>query len=297
MRMLQSMTGYGTAHLESEKYTITIEIKSLNSKSMDLSIRVPRLLADKELEIRNLVTKSLLRGKVNLNVDVVRNRLSRSRNSINKDLLQAYYSDLEAAAEMVGAPKTDLFRLAMQMPDVVLQGQADEEQEGEEGIWEVVMPLLQEAIKNLNHFRNDEGRALTAEVISYIDRIRILLAEIEKSDPVRMEQIRNRILAHLQEISSSEAFNMSRFEQEMIYFIEKLDIAEEKVRLVNHLHYFTETVYLPEPTGKKLGFISQEIGREINTIGSKANDANIQHLVVEMKEELEKIKEQINNIL
>ena len=295
--MLQSMTGFGAAHLESEKYTITVEIKSLNSKSMDLSVRLPRLLADKELEIRNLITKNLLRGKVNLQVDVVNNRQTRSRNSINKELLQAYYQDLEEAAEMVGAPKTDLFRLAMQMPDVVLQGQANEEQEGEEGIWEAVMPLLNEAIHNLIHFRNDEGKALTGEIISYIDRIRILLAEIEKNDPVRMDQIRNRIQTHLQEISSSEAFNPSRFEQEMIYYIEKLDIAEEKVRLINHLHYFTETVYLPEPTGKKLGFISQEIGREINTIGSKANDSTIQHLVVEMKEELEKIKEQINNIL
>ena len=133
--------------------------------------------------------------------------------------------------------------------------------------------------------------------MTYIDRIRILLAEIDKQDPIRIEHIRNRLRMHLAEIKISELFNENRFEQEMIYFIEKLDIAEEKVRLINHLHYFTETVYLPEPTGKKLGFISQEIGREINTIGSKANDATIQRFVVEMKEELEKIKEQLNNIL
>jgi uncharacterized protein (TIGR00255 family) len=294
--MLQSMTGYGTAHLESDQFSIVVEIKSLNSKSMDLGVRLPRVLMDKELEIRNIVTKSLVRGKVSLNIDLSRNKPSRSRNSINKDLLQAYYQDLEAAADSVGSPKTDLFRLALQMPEVIAQGQVEEEG-GEEDIWEVVAPLVSEAIVHLIHFRNDEGKALTSEILTYIDRIRILLAEIDKHDPERLEQIRNRIKAHLQEISTVEAFNPGRFEQEMIYYIEKLDIAEEKVRLINHLHYFTETVYLPEPTGKKLGFISQEIGREINTIGSKANDSTIQHLVVEMKEELEKIKEQINNIL
>jgi uncharacterized protein (TIGR00255 family) len=295
--MLQSMTGFGTAHLETDTYTVTVEIKSLNSKSMDLSVRLPRVLSDKELDIRNLVTRSLLRGKVNVNVDLVKNKPSRNRNSINKEVLQVYYQDLEEAADMVGAPKADLFRLALQMPDVIMPAEAAPEQEGGEGAWEITLPLVSEALDNLNHFRNDEGKALTAEIMTYIDRIRILLAEIEKYDPERMEQIRGRIKGHLQEISTSEAFNPVRFEQEMIYYIEKLDIAEEKVRLVNHLHYFTETVYLPEPTGKKLGFISQEIGREINTIGSKANDATIQHLVVEMKEELEKIKEQINNIL
>ncbi|WP_237717771.1 YicC family protein [Pontibacter sp. BAB1700] len=156
---------------------------------------------------------------------------------------------------------------------------------------------MQQALESINAFRADEGKALTTEIMSYIDRIRILLAEVEKQDPVRMEHIRNRIKNHITEISNSDHYDQNRYEQEMIYYMEKLDIAEEKVRLINHLHYFTETVYLPEPTGKKLGFISQEIGREINTIGSKANDATIQHHVVEMKEELEKIKEQINNIL
>jgi uncharacterized protein (TIGR00255 family) len=295
--MLQSMTGFGLARQEADTYSLTIELRSLNSKSLDLSLRLPRFLMEKELEIRNLISKSLIRGKINLNVDYTLNKAVKAKNRINQELLQAYYRDLETAADSVGASKNELFRLALQMPEVMQADQATEEGEVDALTWEQVQPVLQEALLNLNHFRQDEGKALTAEIISYTDRIRILLSEIEKHDPARVEQIRQRIQGHLAEISASESFNQNRFEQEMIYYIEKLDIAEEKVRLLNHLHYFTETVYLPEPTGKKLAFIAQEIGREINTIGSKANDATIQHLVVEMKEELEKIKEQINNIL
>ncbi|WP_299820049.1 YicC/YloC family endoribonuclease [uncultured Pontibacter sp.] len=292
--MLQSMTGFGSARLDSDQYTISVEIRSLNSKGMDLSVRTPRYLNEREYEIRNMLTKALVRGKVSVSVDYTKNKSQKAKNNINRDLLQVYYNELSQAADAVGASKQDLFRLALHMPEVLQQEQDEESGDAD---WEVVQPLLEEAIKNLNVFRADEGKALTTEIMSYIDRIRILLAEIEKHDPVRMENIRNRVRGHLAEISNSEYFDKNRFEQEMVYFMEKLDIAEEKVRLINHLHYFTETVYLPEPTGKKLGFISQEIGREINTIGSKANDATIQHHVVEMKEELEKIKEQINNIL
>ena len=290
------MTGYGLVQRETDQYTIAVEIKSLNSKGMDLSVRVPRFLADKEHDIRNLLTRTLVRGKINVTIDFIKSKLARTRNTINADLLQVYYSELEQVADRVGAGKSDLFRLALQMPEVLQQGQSAEE-ETEVISWDEIQVLLDEALIQFNNFRTDEGKALTSEIMTYIDRIRILLAEIDKQDPVRIEHIRNRLRSHLNEINSSELFNENRFEQEMIYFIEKLDIAEEKVRLINHLHYFTETVYLPEPTGKKLGFISQEIGREINTIGSKANDAIIQRYVVEMKEELEKIKEQLNNIL
>ncbi|MCC9166662.1 YicC/YloC family endoribonuclease [Pontibacter harenae] len=293
--MLQSMTGFGSARLDAEQYSISVEIRSLNSKGMDLNVRVPRFLTEREYEIRNLVTKALVRGKVSISIDYTKNKAQKAKSTINKELLQAYYNELNEAADMVGASKNELFRLALHMPDVMQQDQADDDDSDAD--WEAVQPLVQEALQNINAFRADEGKALATEILSYIDRIRILLAEIEKHDPVRMENIRNRIKSHLTEINNSDYFDQNRFEQEMIYFMEKLDIAEEKVRLVNHLHYFTETVYLPEPTGKKLGFISQEIGREINTIGSKANDATIQHHVVEMKEELEKIKEQINNIL
>ncbi len=293
--MLQSMTGFGSARQDADQYSISVEIRSLNSKSMDLGVRVPRFLSEYEYEIRNMLTKALVRGKVSICIDYTKNKAQKAKSTINKELLSAYYNELNEAADMVGGQKNDLFRLALHMPDVLQQDQADEESAGAE--WSLVKPLVEEAIANINTFRADEGKALTTEIMSYIDRIRILLAEIEKHDPVRMEHIRARIKGHLSEISTSEHFDKNRFEQEMIYFMEKLDIAEEKVRLVNHLHYFTETVFLPEPTGKKLGFIAQEIGREINTIGSKANDATIQHHVVEMKEELEKIKEQINNIL
>ncbi|PRY10435.1 uncharacterized protein (TIGR00255 family) [Pontibacter ummariensis] len=292
--MLQSMTGFGSARLDADQYSISVEIRSLNSKSMDLSVRVPKFLSDKEYDIRNMVQKALVRGKVGVNVEFTRNKAQKAKSTINKELLQAYFRELNQVADVVGAEKGELFRLALHMPDVLQQ---EQEEEAEEADWDVVQPLLEEALQNLNSFRADEGKALATEIMSYIDRIRILLAEVDKQDPVRMEHIRNRIRGHITELSSAEHFDQNRFEQEMVYYMEKLDIAEEKVRLVNHLHYFTETVYLPEPTGKKLGFISQEIGREINTIGSKANDSTIQHHVVEMKEELEKIKEQINNIL
>jgi uncharacterized protein (TIGR00255 family) len=292
--MLQSMTGYGSSRLDTDQYSISIEIRSLNSKGMDLSVRLPRFLSEREYEVRTMLTKAMVRGKVSICIDYARNKTQKVKSNINKELLKAYYKELSDAADMVGGSKTDLFRLALHMPDVLQQDQGEEEGEAD---WEVVQPLVQEALNNLNSFRADEGKALSAEIMSYIDRIRILLAEVEKHDPVRMEQIRSRIRGHILEVSASELYDQNRYEQEMIYYMEKLDIAEEKVRLINHLHYFTETVFLPEPTGKKLAFISQEIGREINTIGSKANDATIQHHVVEMKEELEKIKEQINNIL
>ncbi|MFD3003389.1 YicC/YloC family endoribonuclease [Pontibacter toksunensis] len=293
--MLYSMTGFGSARLDADQYSISVEIRSLNSKSMDLSVRIPKVISDHEYDIRNMVQKALVRGKVGVNIELSKNKAQKAKNTINKELLQAYYKELNEAADAVGASKTDLFRLALHMPEVLQQEQEDEETS--EADWGKVQPLLEEALQNINSFRSDEGKALTAEIMSYIDRIRILLAEIDKHDPVRMENIRNRIRGHMTELAVSEHFDQNRFEQEMVYYIEKLDIAEEKVRLVNHLHYFTETVYLPEPTGKKLNFIAQEIGREINTIGSKANDSVIQHHVVEMKEELEKIKEQINNIL
>ncbi|ARS36554.1 YicC/YloC family endoribonuclease [Pontibacter actiniarum] len=293
--MLQSMTGFGSARLDADQYSVSVEIRSLNSKSMDLSVRTPRFLSDKEYEIRNMVQKALVRGKVSVSIEFVKNKTQKARNTVNRELLKAYYTELSEVADNLGASKGELFRLALHMPEVLQQEEQDED--AAEADWSLVQPLLQEALQNINVFRADEGKALTTEIMSYIDRIRILLAEVDKHDPVRMENIRTRIRGHIAELSNSEHFDQNRFEQEMVYYMEKLDIAEEKVRLVNHLHYFTETVYLPEPTGKKLGFISQEIGREINTIGSKANDSTIQHHVVEMKEELEKIKEQINNIL
>ncbi|WP_045687065.1 YicC/YloC family endoribonuclease [Hymenobacter sp. AT01-02] len=297
--MLQSMTGYGIAHRDTDRYTATVEIKSLNSKTLDLSLRLPRFLQDRELEIRNLVTKSLVRGKVNLNFDFARPRATGAQGSIvNKDAVALAFRELQELTHTTGATLEQLAAIAHALPGSLrIPADATAATEEENIPWEELAPLLQEALQGVNQFRRDEGQALTNEIVGYIDRIRIFLADVERHDPTRIEQVRQRLQGHLADLTSNEHFNPTRFEQEVLYYIEKLDIAEEKVRLVNHLHYFTETVYLPEPTGKKLAFISQEIGREINTIGSKANDSTIQHLVVGMKEELEKIKEQINNIL
>ncbi|MBC6697194.1 YicC/YloC family endoribonuclease [Hymenobacter sp. BT190] len=299
--MLQSMTGYGVAHRDTDRYSATVEVKSLNSKSLDLTLRLPRFLQDKELEIRNLVAKTLVRGKVNLNFDFLRVRAAGTQSSVvNQAVLQLAYEELQQLSARTGASLEQLTAIAkalpgaLRMPTETAAAPAEEE---DEVTWEELLPLVQEALERANEFRRAEGQTLTTEILSYLDSIRIQLAEIERHDPHRVEQVRERLRSHLADLATSEQFNISRFEQELIYYIEKLDIAEEKVRLVSHLHYFTETVYLPEPTGKKLAFISQEIGREINTIGSKANDSIVQHLVVGMKEELEKIKEQINNIL
>ncbi|RSK51047.1 YicC/YloC family endoribonuclease [Hymenobacter rigui] len=298
--MLQSMTGYGIATRETDSYAATVEIKSLNSKTLDLSLRLPRFLQDRELEIRNLVTKSLIRGKVNLNLDFARPRATGAQGSIvNQAAVTTACQELLQVSLATGLSLEQVTAVAHALPGA-LRIPADATaatEEEEETPWEELLPLLQQALDRVNQFRRDEGQALTSEILGYVDRIRILLAEVEKHDPTRIEQVRQRLEGHLADISANENFNPIRFEQEVLYYIEKLDIAEEKVRLVNHLHYFTETAGLPEPTGKKLAFISQEIGREINTIGSKANDSTIQHLVVSMKEELEKIKEQINNIL
>ncbi|TGE17860.1 YicC/YloC family endoribonuclease [Hymenobacter elongatus] len=296
--MLLSMTGYGIAHRETDRYSATVEIKSLNSKTLDLSLRLPRFLQDRELELRNLITKALVRGKVNLSFDFVRPRNAvRPTAVLNQEMLLAAYRELEKAAELVGAPKDQLFALALHMPGV-LQPAAEVAVEDEEEVsWDELLPLVTEALERVNQFRQDEGHTLTGEIVGYVERIQQQLLEVERHDPARIEQVRQRLQQHLADLTAHEQFNPVRFEQEVLYYIEKLDIAEEKVRLTSHLQYFIETVALPELNGKKLAFISQEIGREINTIGSKANDSVVQHLVVGMKEELEKIKEQINNIL
>jgi len=294
------MTGYGVAHRDTTTYAATVEVKSLNSKSLDLTLRLPRFLQDRELEIRNLVAKSLVRGKVNLNFDFARVRATGMQSGIvNQAALTAAYQELTELSTRTGASLEQLTAIARALPGSLrlpAEGATQAEPE-DEVAWEELLPLVQEALDRVNEFRRTEGQTLTTEILSYLDNIRIQLAEIERHDPNRVEQVRERLRSHLADLASSEQFNQNWFEQELIYYIEKLDIAEEKVRLFSHLHYFTETVHLPEPTGKKLAFISQEIGREINTIGSKANDSVVQHLVVGMKEELEKIKEQVNNIL
>ena len=301
--MLISMTGFGQAHRETDTYTVTVELKSLNSKSFDLMLRLPRFLQAQELEIRNLLAKSLLRGKVNLAIDFVRPTalMASAAPSINYDVLRAAYLELQGVAQALGvATGEETLLAALRLPGVIPSAAEVREAEpvAEEVAWSELLPLLQEAVAAMQQFREDEGRILTGEILGYVATIRQQLAAVEAHDPTRIEHVRQRLTAHLAELTSHEQFNATRFEQEVLYYIEKLDIAEEKVRLAAHLTYFEQAARQPDDAaGKKLAFLAQEIGREINTIGSKANDATVQHLVVGMKEELEKIKEQLNNIL
>ena len=304
--MLLSMTGFGQAHRDTDRYTATVELRSLNSKTFDLSLRLPRFLQAHELEIRQQITKALLRGKVNFSLDFTRPTASTSAAvSLNREALLAAYHELQAVAQSLGLPTgEDTLLAALRLPGVVPsaaeQAQAAQAEAGttEETTWAELQPLLTEALAAMQQFRHDEGQTLQAEILGYIATIRQQLAAVELHDPQRIAHVRQRLAAHLAELTQHEQFNATRFEQEVLYYIEKLDIAEEKVRLAAHLNYFELAIQQPdEAVGKKLGFLAQEIGREINTIGSKANDAAVQHLVVGMKEELEKIKEQLNNIL
>ena len=289
------MTGYGQAHRETDSYTATVELKSVNSKTFDLTLRLPRFLQAHELEVRNTIAKALLRGKVNLNVDFARPAVTRTTTALNKEALIAAFHELKAVAQSLNLPTgEDTLLAALRLPGVIPSAA----EVREDVTWMELQPLLAEALAAMQQFRQDEGRTLTTEILSYVATIRQQLAAVEQHDPARIEHVRQRLTAHLAELTSHEQFNGTRFEQEVLYYIEKLDIAEEKVRLAAHLAYFQQAVLQPdEAVGKKLGFLAQEIGREINTIGSKANDATVQHLVVGMKEELEKIKEQLNNIL
>jgi uncharacterized protein (TIGR00255 family) len=301
--MLLSMTGFGQAHRETDRYTATVELRSLNSKTLDLSLRLPRFLQAHELDIRQQITKALLRGKVNFSLDFTRPTAGSSATvALNRDSLRAAYHELQAIAHGLGLPAGEETLLAaLRLPGVIPsaseQAQADAGP-AEEPTWAELQPLLTEALAAMQQFRHDEGQTLEAEILGYIATIRQQLAAVELHDPQRIAHVRQRLAAHLAELTQHEQFNATRFEQEVLYYIEKLDIAEEKVRLAAHLNYFELAIQQPdEAVGKKLGFLAQEIGREINTIGSKANDAAVQHLVVGMKEELEKIKEQLNNIL
>lgn len=288
------MTGYGKATVDNEKNTIVVEVKSLNSKFLDASIKLPRQFSDKEIEVRTLLNNVLQRGKVNLSIEYVRKGEATAKVVINHDMVKKYYEELSLLAKTVGAPANDIFRLALQMPDAISNNTGDETLPEE---WEQLYKTIQESLTACDKFRMEEGRGLSAAIIENIEKIKECLLRVEHQDPQRITNLKNRMHNQLKELIETGQHDPNRFEQELIYYIEKLDINEEKVRLNSHLNYFMETLTEPGAQGKKLGFISQEIGREINTIGSKANDAEIQKNVVVMKEELEKIKEQINNLL
>lgn len=292
--MIKSMTGFGAATRENENLRAKVEIKSLNSKFMDLSLRFPKELNDREGEIRNMVTQLLERGKINLNIELTYKNEQPTKVRINQELLKAYYDSLNEAANNLGAQQQDLFRLAIGMPKVM---DSAEESVLPEQDWELIKSALAAAFEACTTFRLEEGNVLAKQFEACLSIIERGLGIVIEHDPRRIEQVKTRIRQHLDEAVGAEQVDKSRFEQELIYYIEKLDITEEKVRLKKHIDYFRSILNQAETSGKKLGFLGQELGREINTIGSKCNDADIQREVIAMKEELEKIKEQVLNIL
>jgi len=291
--MIKSMTGYGKAECEFQSKKITIEIKSLNSKQLDLNFRIPSIYREKELDIRNEINRELVRGKIELNIssDCATDEASVN---FNTSLLKAYYKQVVDVSKELNLPvQDDILSTLLRLPDVF----KSDKQEVPEEEWTKLMSTVTLAIKSLNEFRLQEGKALEKDMTDRILLLTELSENLVKFEVQRLTKLKQKIRQSLLELVSSDKVDENRFEQELIYYIEKLDITEEKVRLANHCSYFIETMNESEPSGKKLGFIAQEIGREINTIGSKANDADMQKIVIRMKDELEKIKEQVNNIL
>ena len=291
--MIQSMTGYGKAIANYKGKKITVEVKSLNSKALDLSTRIAPLYREKEMEIRQMVAKALERGKVDFSLWVEK-EASAEATPINVLLATNYYQQLKGLSEKLGLKEPeDLLTTIVRMPDVMTKTEIEELEEEE---WDCVQTAVNEAIKQLIDFRKLEGAALQKKFEEKINNIAQLLRDIEPYEKVRVEKIKQRITDGLNAIPNVE-YDKNRLEQELIYYIEKLDISEEKQRLANHLNYFVETMNEGHGQGKKLGFIAQEMGREINTTGSKSNQAEMQNIVVKMKDELEQIKEQVLNAL
>ncbi len=289
--MIKSMTGFGKASQELSDKTINIEIRSLNSKSADISLRLSSGLRNYELELRNEISKQLERGKIDLSI-FIESKKAEIPVEINIELAKAYHKQLKNLALELNEPIANALQQVLKFPDVL----KNERKETDENEWKLIKHCLNSALDELNNFRDIEGLSLKKDFEIRISKINTCLEEIKTLDLIRINAIKNRIKNNIEEVIGKSNLDENRFEQELIYYIEKLDINEEKVRLKTHLDYFIETCN-EKSAGRKLNFISQEIGREINTIGSKANDAQIQKLVVLMKDELEKIKEQANNVL
>ena len=291
--MIKSMTGYGKSIAETQQKKITIEIKSLNSKQLDLNTKLPWLYKEKEPEIRNIISQKLDRGKVDLTVyfDILEDE---GIPVINKAIVKNYYNQLkEIGTELRINIDDQILSVIMKLPDAL----KTEKPDLSESEWELVKSQLLESVRVLDMYRIEEGKSIEADLHKRIGGILESLGVIETFEPGRIERVREKLLTILRDNNGTENLDKNRFEQELIFYLEKFDINEEKVRLKKHCEYFVETISSEPPNGKVLSFIAQEIGREINTIGSKANDASIQKLVVMMKDELEKIKEQTNNIL
>lgn len=291
--MIQSMTGFGKSTAELSTRKITIEIKSLNSKQLDLSARIPSLYKEKEMSIRNLLARKLERGKVDFSI-YIENLGKETSSQINHNIIEGYYTQINESAVKLGInTPQDWFSILLKLPDALKY----ETQELDEEEWSAVQSVIDEAIDKMISFRKQEGEMLNKLFLSKIASIASLLTQIEPYEVERIEKVKQRITEALQKIENFD-YDQNRLEQEMIYYIEKLDINEEKSRLKNHLDYFIETMNdEASGQGKKLGFIAQEMGREINTMGSKSNHSEMQRIVVQMKDELEQIKEQILNVL
>ena len=286
--MIQSMTGFGKATLQLPTKKITVEVKSLNSKGLDLSVRMPSVYREMELGLRNEISLALERGKIDFSI-YIESTAEQTSTKVNVPIVKAYMAQLR---EVYGdANETELMKMAVRMPDTM----KIEREEIDENDWLEIQKVIKEAISNILNFRQAEGVSLENEFQLRIGNIRSYMNEALALDPERVQAIKDRLQTAISELKVNVDEN--RFEQELIYYLEKLDITEEKVRLTNHLDYFLETINGKEANGRKLGFITQEMGREINTMGSKSNHAQMQKLVVMMKDELEKIKEQVLNVL
>ena len=292
--MIQSMTGYGKATVELPDKKINVEIKSLNSKAMDLSARIAPIYREKEMEIRNEVSKALERGKVDLSLWVEKKDTEQSATPIHQELVAAYYQRIKEISAATGIPEPeDWFATLLRMPDVMTKTEVQELTDEE---WAAAHEAVTQAVAHLVDFRQQEGKALEKKFREKIANIRALLATVEPYEKERVVKIKERIIEALEKTISVD-YDKNRLEQELIYYIEKLDVNEEKQRLANHLDYFITTLEGGSGQGKKLGFIAQEMGREINTLGSKSNHAELQKIVVQMKDELEQIKEQVLNVM
>ena len=285
--MIHSMTGYGKSVLQLPTKKITIELKSLNSKNLDVNARMPSLYREKELVIRKLLSKKLVRGKVDFSI-YVETTAEDTSTQINKPVVEQYMSQLK---DVVNADDLDLLKMAVRFPDALntIREEIDDNE------WQLIEAEIDNAVNSLISHRLNEGKVLEGDFRGRVSNIDAILDEVIKLDPERIKGVKERLHKGVEELK--DKFDENRFEQELIFYIEKLDITEEKVRLKNHLNYFIECLNSSDSNGKKLGFISQEMGREINTIGSKSNFAPMQQLVVQMKDELEKIKEQLLNVL
>lgn len=291
--MIKSMTGFGKAVCELPNKKVHIEIKSLNSKQLDINTRIPAIYREKELELRNEIADTLYRGKVDVTM-IVESFLPDKLAQINETVFENYHHQLKTISDKLGiSTGTDYIRTILSLPDTLKVEIA----ELDENEWAMIKMAIGDAIRAIDDFRTREGAVLEADISERTRLIGSFLKEIEPYEQLRLEKIKSRIRENVAELADKNKIDENRFEQELIYYIEKLDVSEEKVRLQNHIEYFLETVKEDQAVGKKLAFITQEMGREINTLGSKANDSEIQKLVIRMKDELEKIKEQTLNIL